>query len=64
MAYAAGCVFIVLVLGSFFLLFFSSFSSDDFCGLTIVQSSVITAVDDLPVVVDADQVIVCNEGEV
>lgn len=32
--------------------------------LTIIQPSVVAAVDNLPVVIDADQVIISNVGEV
>lgn len=56
MAYAAGSVVVTLVIRSCL--------SDDFHCLTVVQPSIIAAINNLPVVIDADQVIVCDEGKV
>lgn len=54
-------LYVALVLGQFVFLFPSS----DGCHcLTVVQPSVVTTINDLPVMVNADQVVVCDEGKV
>lgn len=58
MAYAAESKFVVLVFPPFVLYHFELHC------LTVVQPSVIAAINNLPVVVDANQVVVCDKREV